>query len=155
MEAWRARVLTAAQSWLGTPWQHNQAVMGAGIDCGHYLLRAYVEADCAEPAALGEYPNDWMLHRDEERFLVWVERYCDKVDQPQPADIVLWRFGRCFSHGAIVVEWPLILHAYLPQRAVVWGDAERDGHLLHRVAKGGSSVPRERLFYSRAARIES
>jgi cell wall-associated NlpC family hydrolase len=31
---------------------------------------------------------------------------------PQPGDVALFRFGRCFSHGAIVVDWPVVIHAW-------------------------------------------
>src|SRR5579864_4635628 len=38
---------------------------------------------------------------------------------PLPADLALWRFGRCFSHGAIVVDWPLVIHAYAGRGCVM------------------------------------
>jgi cell wall-associated NlpC family hydrolase len=39
----------------------------------------------------------------------------------QPGDVAVFRFGRCYSHGGIVVETdPLaIVHAYAPARCVV------------------------------------
>jgi hypothetical protein len=154
LEPWRAQVLEVAQDWLRTPWAHRQCLKGAGVDCGLYLLGVYVEAGHAEPSAIEDYPRDWMCHRSEERFLAYVERYMDPVDTPQPADVAVWRYGRCFSHGAIVYDWPRILHAYLPERAVVWGDGT-SGALARRVVKGGGNVPREVRFYSRAARLST
>ena len=41
---------------------------------------------------------------------------------PAPGDIALFKFGRVFSHGAIVIEWPRLIHAYWAI-GVVWGDA--------------------------------
>ena len=29
----------------------------------------------------------------------------------QPGDFVVFRVGRCFAHGAIVIDWPRIIHA--------------------------------------------
>jgi cell wall-associated NlpC family hydrolase len=59
------------------------------------------------------YPHDWHLHRVTERYLEGVLQYAKEIESlPRPADIVLWKFGRCYSHGAIVVEWPRIIHAY-------------------------------------------
>jgi len=41
---------------------------------------------------------------------------------PLPGDIALFRFGRTFSHGAIVTDWPRLVHAYW-NIGVVYGDA--------------------------------
>jgi cell wall-associated NlpC family hydrolase len=144
MEAWRQRILTAAETWLLTPWAHNQCVKRAGVDCGRFLHASYAEADLAAPVDFGTYPADWMLHRSEERFLGWVERYLDPVGYPQPGDVAVWKFGRCFSHGAIVVDWPRIIHAYVPCRMVTRDDASK-----------GALVDRPVLFYSIAARLEA
>ena len=41
---------------------------------------------------------------------------------PQPGDVVVFRFGCCYAHGAIVVEW----HGSSTVRAavgVIYGDA--------------------------------
>ena len=56
------------------------------------------------------------------------------MQSPQPADFVVFRFGRTFSHGAIVVEWPIVIHAYIPH-GVLLSDALRDGELLGREHK--------------------
>jgi hypothetical protein len=59
------------------------------------------------------YPQDWHLHRNEERYLAGVLEYCHEIDgPPRPGDIALFRFGRCFAHGGIVIAWPLIIHAW-------------------------------------------
>ena len=34
------------------------------------------------------------------------------ADLVQAGDVALFRFGRCFSHGAIVVDWPTVIHAW-------------------------------------------
>jgi cell wall-associated NlpC family hydrolase len=31
---------------------------------------------------------------------------------PEPGDLVLFRFGRCFAHGGIVTLWPRLIHAW-------------------------------------------
>jgi cell wall-associated NlpC family hydrolase len=33
-------------------------------------------------------------------------------DIPRAGDVALFRFGRCFSHGAIIVDWPVVIHAW-------------------------------------------
>ena len=34
------------------------------------------------------------------------------ADLVQAGDVALFRFGRCFSHGGIVVDWPTVIHAW-------------------------------------------
>lgn len=147
MDAWRARVIEVAQTWIGTRWHHRQCMKGAGVDCGRFIHAVYHEAGLLAAADFESYPSDWMQHRSEERFLGWVEKYADRVDVPQPADVIVWRYGHCFSHGAIVVEWPRILHSYRRDRGVVWGDATQ-GELAVEILKGGGERPREHRFYS-------
>lgn len=122
MDAWRTMVVAEAETWLRTPWHHRARVKGAGVDCAQYLVGVYAGAGQIAEFDTGEYPEDWMLHQEEELFLPWIERYMDQVDEPGAGDLVLWRFGRRFSHAAIVVEWPRIIHAYRKEGAVVWGD---------------------------------
>jgi cell wall-associated NlpC family hydrolase len=47
------------------------------------------------------------------------------VEVGLPGDIVLYRFGRCISHGAIVLAWPQIIHAYI-RLGVVMDEGERN-----------------------------
>lgn len=47
-------------------------------------------------------------------YLHFLRKVTTEVDPPaRPGDIAVWRFGRAFSHGAIVTEWPWIVHACL------------------------------------------
>lgn len=153
MDAWRERILTVAKTWLLTPWRHNARVKGAGADCGQYIIATYVEAELVEDFATGTYPQDWALHQTEERYLAWVEKYCDRIEGPPlPGDIVAWRYGKCFSHGGIVVDWPLVLHAYMREGNVCYGEADK-GDLAREHLPDGGSRPRETRFYSIAGRL--
>lgn len=121
----RDEVIAEAVSWLGTPWHHGAAVKGAGVDCARLLKAVHANAGVVPDFTIDDYPADWMLHRNDERFLAVVTGHCDQVDVPLPGDVALWRYFRCFSHGAIVIVWPRIIHAYRPERAVVWGDGSQ------------------------------
>ena len=109
-------VVTEARKWIGTPYHSGARVIGVGVDCGQLLIGVYENAgvipagDC-EP---GAYAFDWHLHRSEEKYLHWVQKYCDIIDgDPLPGDIAVFQFGRCVSHAGIVTEWPRIIHAYV------------------------------------------
>ena len=127
-------VCTIARSWLGTAYHHMGRVKGAGVDCAMFPLEVYREAGLIGVVAIPFYPPDWHLHRAEEIYLRIVQDLAlelQSFETPQPGHFVLYRFGRTWSHGAIVLEWPLIVHAVV-QHGVVLSDGERDGMLVGR-----------------------
>jgi NlpC/P60 family putative phage cell wall peptidase len=123
VEEQRARVLDQARGWLGTPYHHRGRVKGAGVDCLMLLAEVYEAAGIIEHVEPAPYPRDWMLHRTDELYLGGLEQYAHEVDAPGPGDVALFRFGLCYSHAAIVVDWPQVIHAFAKERGVVLGDA--------------------------------
>lgn len=109
----RQEVVREAHTWLGTPYHHQGRVKGVGVDCGMLLIEVFRDCGLVPDIDPRPYPPDWHLHRDEERYLGWIRKYAAPVEIPQPGDIALFRFGRCISHGAIVVEWPRVIHSYI------------------------------------------
>ena len=119
----RAAVLREAESWIGTPFHHAARVKGVGVDCLMMLAEVYERAGVArERIDPPFYVPDWHLHRDAERYMDGLLAYTRPVEAPEPGDIALFKFGRTHSHGAIVTEWPRLIHAYW-NIGVVWGDA--------------------------------
>jgi cell wall-associated NlpC family hydrolase len=112
-------VVIEALTWLNTPYHHQGRVKGAGTDCAMILCEVYEACGLVPHIDPRPYPPDWHLHRSEERYLRWIEDYADKVDEPLPGDVALYQFGRTISHGAIVVEWPTIIHAYRGEGVVL------------------------------------
>jgi cell wall-associated NlpC family hydrolase len=87
------------------------------------LAEVYEHAGVARHVEPPFYVPDWHLHRDAERYMEGLLHYAQPIDgAPLPGDIALFRFGRTFSHGAIVIHWPRLIHAYW-NIGVVWGDA--------------------------------
>lgn len=98
---------------------------GGGVDCAQLLKAAHVAAGVVVDFDIGDYPPDWMLHRDDERFLQVLAQHCERIDGPPlPGDIAIWRYFRTFSHAGIVTAWPLVVHAHLPDRCVVETSAD-------------------------------
>ncbi len=119
----RRAVVEEARGWIGTPFHHEARVKGAGVDCLMMLAEVYERAGVVGPIAVPYYPADWHMHRDVERYMEGLLGYARPIEGPPlPGDIALFRFGRTYSHGAIVVEWPRLIHAYWAI-GVVWGDA--------------------------------
>ena len=125
-------VVAEAQRWLRTPWRHNARVLGAGVDCAQLAIACYQAAGIAVELDVGRYSRDWMLHRSEEVFLCLVRQHLPAVEAPVRGGLAVWKFGRCFSHCAVIIEWPRIIHAHRPERMVCWGDGEKGSQLAGR-----------------------
>jgi len=131
----RLAVVQEALTWLPTPYLHQGRVRGAGVDCGQFLAAVFEDTGVIQPTKIEDYPHDWHLHRSEERYLEIVERVAHKVDRaPLPGDIILYRFDKAMSHGAIVTKWPELIHAYI-RLGVILDDAERN-HVLRGAQQG-------------------
>jgi cell wall-associated NlpC family hydrolase len=128
----RQRVVEIARSWLGTPYLHRGNVKKCGADCAWLLIKVFEEAGLVTGVDPGYYPPDWPMHQEHSIYLDWVERYCKPVEKPQAGDIVLYRFGKCISHGAIVSNYPYVIHS-LYRQGVVETDLEH-GPWASRVA---------------------
>lgn len=137
----RAAVLEEARQWIGTPYHHMGRVKGGGVDCLTFLAEVYHRAGVVGPIETAHYRPDWYLHREEELYLEGLLAHAREVEAPQPADIALFKFGRCFSHAAIVTEWPMLIHAFTAH-GVVPVSAESACFLDRR------SRTRERRFFS-------
>jgi cell wall-associated NlpC family hydrolase len=121
----RALVLAKAEAWLGTPYHHMGRVKGAGTDCLMMLAEIYHSAGVIPPLDIPFYPPDWHLHRHAERYLEGLMQYAREAkDGPREGDVAVFKFGRCFSHGAIVVSWPRLIHAWW-DAGVIFGTAEQ------------------------------
>ena len=115
------RIAEAAKSWLGTPHINNAKVKGKGIDCGMLLLASTEDAGLIKKGVVQvePYSNEWHLHRSEEFFKAYVEKYCDKVDDLQVGDFLLYQYGRCVSHGAIYIGNDTVVHAMVRQGVIM------------------------------------
>lgn len=140
----RAAVVAEAMTWLRTPYHHRGKLKGKGVDCAMFPNLVYTACGLMEPADFGQYPTQWHLHHDEEKYLNIVLGVTREIDGPPgPGDFVLFKIARTFSHGGIVVAWPMILHSSIHLGGVVLSDADAEGELQHHNGK-----PRLRRFFS-------
>ncbi len=129
--AQRAAVVAEARSWISTPYHNCADIKGVGVDCGMLLVRVFVDAGLCPPFDPRPYPIDWHLHRSEERYLGFVFDRSAEVAEPQPGDVMVLRYGRCYSHGGIVSRsTPVtIVHAFHPARRVLEEPVAQNGVL--------------------------
>jgi cell wall-associated NlpC family hydrolase len=120
-DAQRAAIVATARTWIGTPYHNCADIKGVGVDCGMLIVRVFVDSNLCAPFDPRPYPADWHLHRAEERYLGFVFDRCCEVAEPGAGDVMVFRYGRCYSHGGIVTNArPLaIVHAYHPARRVL------------------------------------
>lgn len=122
---WRSMVLAEAQTWLRTPYHHMGRIKGGGTDCLMLLAEVYRNAGVISHIDVPFYPPDWHLHRDAERYLEGLMHCAREVENPpREGDVAVFKFGRCFSHGAVVVSWPRLIHAWW-DAGVVCGAADQ------------------------------
>lgn len=129
--AQRAALIAEARSWIGTPYHNCGDIKGVGVDCGMLLVRVFVDTGLCPPFDPRPYPADWHLHRNEEKYLGFVFARGSEVAVPRPADVMVMRIGRCYSHGGIVTaEKPLtIVHAYFRAQRVLEEEIGRNSRL--------------------------
>lgn len=133
--ATRAEVVAAARAWLGTPYHVCADIRGVGVDCGMLLVRVFVDLGLTPPFDPRPYTPDWHMHRDDERYLGFLLARAHEVRMPSPGpapgDVLVLRYGRCYSHAGIVTRAdPLtMIHAYAPARCVLEDEIDRDAEL--------------------------
>jgi cell wall-associated NlpC family hydrolase len=132
----RADVVREALRWEGTPYHHSARLRGVGVDCA-MLPAAVYEAVGLIPRVEPDYSPQWMLHRDEEQFLGWITRFAREIPRGAvgAGDLAIWKYGRCYSHSAIVIDMPEVLHAVIRGGGVLRGNADRDEELRSRPVK--------------------
>jgi NlpC/P60 family putative phage cell wall peptidase len=141
----RAMIVAEARAWLGTPYHHHACLKGIGVDCAMLPIGIWSSAGLLQKFDPGPYPADWHQHRDEERYASIVLTLADEIAEEvlQPGDLILFKFGRAFSHGAILVAPGIVAHASLRDGAVILGDLHRDGDMIGRPRRFFSYWARE------------
>ena len=111
----RRAIVEEAQSWIGTPYISNAMIKGkrGGTDCAMILVGVYSNLGIIpkdfDPRP---YPAQWHVHRNEERYLAYVMGFVNEIEgPPKPGDLAMFKVGKVFAHGAIVTDWPNVVHA--------------------------------------------
>ncbi len=132
----RAAVLSEAMGWVDTRYHHHGRIKGVGVDCAQLLIAVYDAAGVVPAIDPGDYASDWNLHRSEEVFAGWLAKVGAVLrapaDEAQPGDIALFKFGRCFAHGAIFIEPQRVVHALVNDRVCT--------HYLHEAPLNGREL---------------
>ena len=143
-QAWRAvpveqeererdAVDRVAREWIGTPYHNHGEVKGprGGVDCAKLLKCVFVETGKLPPFTIAHYSPQFFLHQEEEKYLGYIRTWGREIEQSQArhGDIVVYKIGKCYAHGGIIVKpgWPTIIHAHYAARLVL----EANGTAVH------------------------
>jgi cell wall-associated NlpC family hydrolase len=113
-----------AREYCGTPFVDQGEVKGpnGGVDCAKLIKLVYRDAGLVPDFRVENYSPQFFLHQKAERFLGWVEKYAHEIpiEQVKYGDIVLYKVGHVWAHGAIVIKpgLPHIIHAWYASRMV-------------------------------------
>lgn len=136
-EEQRQAVIAEAETWLRTPHHNGSAIKGVGVDCGMFPWSVYHAVGLMPPIPDDlRYSPQFHLHKDEEWYLKLAQANGKELGEgvlPKKGDFALYKVGRIFSHGAIVIDWPNIIHAYIRVGVVYdkgnagWMSADKTG----------------------------
>lgn len=133
----RAAVIAEAMTWERTPHHNGAQIKGVGVDCGRYPWAVYHACGLLPPIDDNlKYPPDFFLHSGREWYKSLADKFGHVIETPLPGDFVLYKIGRIYSHGAIIIKWPHIIHAW-----VRIGVTQDDG-------TQGQLADRDKIFYS-------
>lgn len=109
----RGVVVTEAISWEKTPYVAQGDVKGGCVDCCMLLVRVWVDTGIVTPFDPRPYEPQWFMHHEEEHYLNWVTKVAVEIPEAdaRAGDVVLWMFGRAYSHAGIMVSSKAITHA--------------------------------------------
>jgi cell wall-associated NlpC family hydrolase len=131
----RKAVVSEALTWQGTPYHHQSALKGVGADCGLFPIAVYRSIGLLNDFQVPEYSPQWFMHRQEELYLEYAHKLgAADTEELLPGNFLIFKIGRTFSHGAIIVNWPHVIHSMAP-RGVILSDAERESVLIRKAYK--------------------
>lgn len=110
------RVITAARSWLGTPYHDQASLKGVGCDCLGLARGVWREVVGDEPFPIPPYSRDWgetgtreVLAEGARRMMIEVS-----VADAVPGSLILFRMrpGAIAKHVGILTAPDRFIHAY-------------------------------------------
>ena len=111
----RTQILKAAESWIGTPYQHQASVKAVGCDCLGLIRGVWRDVYGQEPEAVPAYSPGWAEATQSETLARAAGRHLVQIPcaEFKPGDVLLfrWREGLAAKHAGIAAEDGYMIHA--------------------------------------------
>lgn len=111
-----ARVVAAAQLWLGTPYRHQASLRGVGCDCLGLIRGVWRALNGPEPETLPPYSPHWAETGAGDPLLAMAGRHLLPATAPviSPGEVLLfrWRDGLPAKHCGIALGAGRFIHAH-------------------------------------------
>lgn len=107
-------IAAAARAWIGTPYRHQAATLGAGCDCLGLLRGVWRTLYGTAPPALPPYRADWRDLSHAGELLALARRWLVPAPgPPEPGQVLLFRLGGMPlpKHCGILVSDGRFVHA--------------------------------------------
>lgn len=134
-----AEICASVKTWIGTPYVPKARVKGVGVDCGGLLYEVYNPMFGPFAPFPIDYPADWGLHQNNERYLDFIMPYVVEIRKPVVGGFSMFHLGMVYAHAAIFADTGNYIHA--------WGRL-RDGsvtqtapRILNYMAKQNGNFP--------------
>lgn len=115
-----SKIVETAMSWFGTPYHHQAAVKGVGVDCAYFIGKIAEEVGLLEKFEVEPYSVEWHMHNEGEKMLAIIEGFgCRKIKAPRPGDILAFKYGRSCSHLGLMLRDNKFIHASQKHKQVI------------------------------------
>jgi NlpC/P60 family putative phage cell wall peptidase len=106
-------VVNAARAWLGTPYRHQAATLGAGCDCLGLVRGVWRLLYGQEPWTVPPYRAGWRDSADRPALLEAAQHYFEWADAIATGRVLLFRLQRTLPprHCGIMVSDARFIHA--------------------------------------------
>lgn len=112
-EALNAAVVRSAREWIGTPYHHQQSVVGVGADCLGLVRGVWRDVVGPEVEDIPNYSSSWKTG-GADVLLRALRRHMEPVFGASAGRVLAFRYkqGLPVSHVAIATSASTMIHAY-------------------------------------------
>ena len=108
------KLIKEVESWIGTPWIHNQASKGVGADCVQFLVNSFKNIGVLpEEYKTRKYDKDWAMHNARSILREELVKIAEQVQDIKEGDIVLFITGKTSGHIGIYCGNNKIIHSHI------------------------------------------